>query len=164
MTSPPAGEPGDDERPETDPDETWRQIVASYGERAELSPQDLEPEASRTERHDVDPDASADGLRRLFRDPLRPTPPDEPGALLDADEGFVPPEPPPVPRPTGLRGAAWVGTLGVPALLVVLLLLGMRPPSWVMGLLVAWFAGGFVYLVATMSRTDADGWDDGAVL
>lgn len=49
--------------------------------------------------------------------------------------------------------------------MLLAVVLGWTFPSWIMGLLVIGFVGGFVYLVATMSRIRHD-WsgDDGAVV
>ncbi len=84
---------------------------------------------------------------------------------LDNDR-FVPPIPPPVPRPRGIRGVAWFGLFGVPTLVLVAVVLSIPLPSPVTLLLLAWFVGGFGYLVATMGAgPSADsGWDDGAAL
>lgn len=89
----------------------------------------------------------------------------EPVAAPEPDEGhFVPPAVPPAPRPVGLRGLAWVGVIGVPILTLLLAVLPWHAPGWLLVLLLAWFAGGFVYLVATMNGPSRDGWDDGAVV
>src|SRR5690606_31042431 len=98
------------------------------------------------------------------RDPLRPAtpPPADPmnagptdaGPEWDDEDTFVPPEAPPVPRGTRLQRAAWFGLLGVPALLLVVLMLGMRPPTFFLGCLAAWFLGGAGYLFTKMRRND----------
>jgi len=41
---------------------------------------------------------------------------------------------------------------------------GLTYPTWVAVGLVAAFVGGFVFLVATMSRDGDDHWGDGAVV
>jgi hypothetical protein len=129
-------------RPEPgDEDAAWRDIVAHYGDRPAL---DEEPPPERP-----------------------PAPPaDEPRDWVEPDEEdhFVPPPPAPVPRPTGIRLAAWLGLFGAPALALVLIVLGVTLPSWIGLLLITWFVGGFGYLVATMRKDAGDGWDDGAVL
>ena len=64
------------------------------------------------------------------------------------------------------RRLAWAGLFGSPVIMLLVVVLGWRLPDWAMfGLSVA-FAGGFVYLVATMSnRRPGDGpGDDGAVV
>ena len=136
-------------------------------------------EEARRAREDADWQALVDGYgdRPDFPE-TRPQPPVErepfeddllPAELRDEDEDedrFVPPTPPPLPRPHGLRALAWFGLFGVPALVLVLLLVHLSVPSPVGLLLILWFVGGFGYLVATMSGPkDPDaGWDDGAVL
>ena len=78
------------------------------------------------------------------------------------DDGFVPPEPPPIPRPRHtIDRIAWAGTLGGPALLVANHVLGWG--SWIGGAGVAAFMGGFILLVARM-RNDRDPDDPGAVV
>lgn len=131
-----------------DHDQKWREIVENYGERAKLEPEQLEPEA--------EPESAA-------RVPI-PRPADDPDRF-DA-ERFVPPEPPPVKRPTGIRGLAWAGLFGVPALVLVLLVTTVTIPSWLGLILMAWFIGGFGYLVATMPKKSSgyDDPDDGAVV
>ncbi len=83
------------------------------------------------------------------------------------DEGhFVPPPPPPLPVLEPRRKWAWIGLFGAPALMLLGIVLGWNYPSWISALLVGGFVGGFVYLVATMSRTGRGHWpgDDGAVV
>ena len=141
----------EDESAPTDEDALWRDIVAGYGERPDFP--EPEPEI-------------------LAPSPQLHTGPafDEPRELDEAsweDEGhFVPPVPPPVPRPQGIRAVAWFGLFGMPALMLVLLITQFSPPSPVGLLMIAWFVAGFGYLVATMNRgEDPDrGWDNGAVL
>ena len=110
-----------------------------------------------------------DRLERLFRPLPEPHPADELDPLADDDledeDGFVPPPPPPLPRLPPDRLLAWLGLFGSPTVLLVCLVVGVSLPPWLAYLLVAWFVGGFGYLVATMPRgTDADPWDDGARL
>ena len=123
-------------------DEAWRSIVENFGDRARLD--------------DVPP-VPADPA------PFNPTH-DEVDAWEDEPaERFVPPllpPPPPLPWPQRL---AWLGVFGSPALLVVVLLTGLPVPSLLGYGLVAGFAGGFLYLVATM-RNGRDPWDNGARL
>lgn len=131
-------------------DDAWRAIVENYGERPRI---------------DDDPPPAVQ----------RPVPPayDETAGVEDDDasdlgraddERFVPPPPPPLPRPRGLRAAAWAGVLAAPAVLLVFTVLGVDLPDLLVQGLVAWFVGGFVYLVWTMPRGPRDPWDDGAKL
>ncbi|QWC85647.1 hypothetical protein KLP28_02425 [Nocardioidaceae bacterium] len=113
------------------------------------------------------------GLRRPDRDTGRETGrPDEhagrraeddsPPEHDESDERYVPPEPPPLPRPRGAKGFAWVGVIGVPLLFLVLTILDVRLVSGGGLLLLLWFIGSFGYLVGTMRDDPGDGWDDGA--
>ncbi|PWN03547.1 hypothetical protein DJ010_05410 [Nocardioides silvaticus] len=125
----------------------WQQIVENFGERAVLDPEDVapvEPEPVGFEREDDDEPSAGDQV------PL--------------DEEFVPPTPPPLPRPPLDRLLAWCGVFGVPALVLVCIVAGISVPSWFGLLLAAAFVGGFGYLVMKMSDEPRDPWDDGAVL
>jgi hypothetical protein len=64
------------------------------------------------------------------------------------------------------RKVAWIGLFGGPLLLLVGIVLGIRYPEWITGVLLAGFAGGFVYLIATMphDRPGSGSGDDGAVV
>ena len=119
-------------------DELWRSIVDNYGDRAELAEDEV---------------------------PLPQAAPPPLEAAADApEERFVPPPPPPLPRPDNKRLVAWAGVLGVPLLLLVLVLASFRPPTMVSYALVAWFVGGFAFLVLQMPRGPRDPEDDGARL
>lgn len=82
--------------------------------------------------------------------------------LDSPDEGFVPPEPPPLPRPRhALDTIGWSAVIGGPALLVANQVLSWG--TWVSGVGVAGFMGGFVILVSRM-RNERDHDDPGAVV
>jgi hypothetical protein len=83
-------------------------------------------------------------------------------AYGEDEDTYVPPEPPPLPVPEPDRGIAWAGVVGAPLLLLVSLLFSIGLPSWVGYLMVAWFVGGFCYLVARMPKEPRDPWDDGS--
>ncbi len=131
-----------------DEDELWRSIVDNYGDRPELSDEDvasLTPAGAPERAHD------------------------EPEAADDADQGdeaeaFVPPTPPPVPLPRGPRLAAWSGVLLGPVLMLLAALTRVTLPPLVGLAVVGWVVGGFAYLVATMPRGPRDPGDDGAVV
>jgi hypothetical protein len=77
----------------------------------------------------------------------------------------VPPYPPPLPRPAGIVGAAWVALLGGPVVLLVATVLGWDLPTLVTAACVVGFIVGLVYLIARMDdgkRGGPDGWDNGA--
>ena len=124
-------------------DADWQAFVDSYGERPEF------------------PDEVADVVPE---DPPVDLPPEL--AYEDAEDGYVPPPPPPLPRPQGLRALAWFGLFGVPAIVLLCIMVKLSLPSVLSLLFLAWFVGGFGYLVATMSgpKDPDSGWDDGAVL
>lgn len=139
---PPDGQPSEDE--------AWRQIVENYGDRPAIE----EPVSSGLFEKKIDiveevdePDSHDDMWR-------------------DDDEGYVPPPPPPLPKPTPARLLAWIGVLGAPVavlvLIVVIQITDRHFSSWVIGGLVAAFLAGFVYLLATMPSEPRDPWDDGA--
>ncbi len=127
----------------------WQSIVDNYGERVELEPVDLDVPERQEEidgLDDIDPD----------RDDL------------DTDEDsihedrFVPPAPPPIPIPPADRMIAWIGVFGSPAVLLICLIFGLSLPVEVSWILVAWFVGGFCYLVMRTPGSPRDPWDDGA--
>lgn len=133
-------------------DAEFLSIVESYGERpafpdpssADLSPAAAEPEPG----------------------PFLEEEPAEFNPSWEDEGGYEPPPAPPVPRPHGIRAAAWFGLFGVPVLVLLSIVLGISLPSPLTLLLLGWFVGGFGYLVATMQGPqDPDsGWDDGAVV
>ena len=136
-----------------DEDAAWRAIVENYGPEPQLPP--AEPDSAV-----VEPGSPVVEPLETGTDPLNT-------AASWSDEGhFVPPDPPPVPRPEPRRRLAWIGLFGAPLLMLLAVVLGLSLPDWVSLVLVGGFVGGFVYLVATMQRRgpwDGSG-DDGAVV
>lgn len=151
-----SGDPGYGRK--LDEDAAWRDIVAHYGERPALEDPPAEPEP--------DPEPPSTGrderLRGLFQpswnDPLNTE------ASWDDEGHFVPPDPPPVTVTDPRRRAAWAGLFGSPLLMLLAVVFGWRLPEWLLLGLAAAFAGGFVYLVATMSNRRGGPGDDGAVV
>ncbi len=144
---------------EGDDDAAWRSIVENFGERAELD-DEPRPESTAPPEQPAQPDPYAWAVAAE---------PEEPAELADASSAYaedadtyVPPEPPPLPVPEPDRGIAWAGVVGSPLLLLVSLLFDIGLPSWVGYLMVAWFVGGFCYLVARMPKEPRDPWDDGS--
>jgi hypothetical protein len=133
-------------------DAEWQSIVENYGDRPDVVPPEPDPEPV------VDPS--------LFEMPAALGPRSWEPADDDEDGRFVPPPAPPVPRPHGLRLAAWLGLFGVPAVVLLCIVLNVSLPSPLGFLALVWFVGGFGYLVATMSgpKDSGGGWDDGAVV
>jgi len=169
-------------QPPLDEEAAWRLIVENYGERPALGldedpgaplgpstaepPRPASPERSPFDRSyldSLDAERSEPAARhdRRQSDPQQPA--DEP-VDRQADEHFVPPEPPPVPRGTPARRLAWCGMFLPPLLMLAAVVFDWVFPSWVSLGLVAAFIGGFVFLVATMPRDSGDGWGDGAVV
>jgi hypothetical protein len=142
-----------------DEEAAWRSIVEHYGDRVEI-----EDDAPPAAEEPAPPAPTSSLFDRSFLDAQQPRTEPEPQAW--SDEGhFVPPEPPPVPRGTPARRLAWLGLFGAPLAMLAAVVFGLVFPPWLILLLVVAFVGGFVFLVATMSR-DHDDWsgDDGAVV
>lgn len=141
---------------ESQTDSAWREIVAHYGERARLGQDDVAPaaEAPRASSYD---DAVADAAAAEVDAAMRPW-----SEVADVDR-FQPPAPPPVPLPRSWqRGLAWAGVFLAPLIGISLAIFDVYVASLVGWGLVAWFVGGFVYLIVTMSPTPREPWDDGS--
>ena len=81
----------------------------------------------------------------------------------DDVEHFVPPEPPPLPRPQRITLAAWIAVIGGLALVLISAILHVGGLLAVVGL--AAFISGFVALVSrARGNADRDDPDQGAVL
>jgi hypothetical protein len=159
------GDPGRDSgaNRRLDEDAAWREIVENYGERPAIGT----PEERRDPEEPAPQDegeAREERLKGLFR----PTwdGPTQTEATWEDEGHFVPPNPPPVHVSDPRRRLAWTGLFGSPFVMLVAVVLGWRLPDWIMFGLACGFAGGFVYLVATMpKRRPGDGsGDDGAVV
>jgi hypothetical protein len=143
----PTGAAPDDLSARVSADEAaWRAIVDNYGDRLDLGEDVQEPPAE-----------VPGSPRGVF-------PEEEPVAPSGPEDHFVPPPPPPLPRPEPPRLLAWLGLFGVPILVLVSLMTGLNLPNWLGLILMVWFVGGFVYLVASMRPRAGDDYDDGAVL
>ena len=127
----------------------WRSIVDNYGDRPEL-----EPTSPRSSVPSV-------AARRLPRGAARAT-----GAARRAPEDhFVPPPPPPLPLPGPTAAARLAGPVRrADASCWCCCVTGLDLPTWLGLILMVWFVGGFVYLVASMRPGAGDDYDDGAVL
>jgi hypothetical protein len=83
----------------------------------------------------------------------------------DLDEGYVPPEPPPIPRGDTVSRLAWAGVLGGPLFLILAAMFWSEDAPQVLVLTaVAAFVAGFIALVARMPQHHDDDGDDGAVV
>ena len=81
--------------------------------------------------------------------------PELPEAEDDAPEGFLPPEPPPIPRPADtVARFAWAGVIGGPVLLVADYALSLG--RFVSGAAIVMAIGGFVTLVARRREASPD--------
>ncbi|WP_214326604.1 hypothetical protein [Nonomuraea sediminis] len=148
--------------PQSDEDEVWRQIVASFNETAERDSADQPwPDSENVPAEPVEPP------RRIVKPPEFADDEADDERADDEDEGhFVPPPPPPLPKldlPTKL---AWVALFGGPAYLLIAAMAEWHMEGWALFTAVAAFIGGFVALVVRMGDgpPNDSGWDDGAVL
>ncbi|WP_067176153.1 hypothetical protein [Microtetraspora niveoalba] len=142
--------------PQSDEDEVWRQIVASFNEKAEDTSagqpwpdrENIPDEPAVDEKEDTEP------VQAPVQDPV------------DDEDHYVPPPPPPLPHADGVTKVAWAALFGGPAYLLLAALLGWPMDGWIVFTAVAAFIGGFVALVVRMGDgPPADsGWDDGAVI
>ena len=96
----------------------------------------------------------------------RPGPRDAPPANEHADDHFVPPVPPPLPRLDPVTKGAWLALFGGPLYLLISTAVGSAISGLAAFLAVAAFVGGFVVLVLRMDngRPPDSGPDDGAVV
>lgn len=88
-------------------------------------------------------------------------------SLLDAldddpDERYIPPDPPPLPRPRLVSGLAWLGAIGAPLFLLMAALFWRTIPALWIGAAVLAFVAGFVTLIVRMP--DREEGSDGAVV
>ncbi|RVX39383.1 hypothetical protein EDD27_1740 [Nonomuraea polychroma] len=149
--------------PQSDEDEVWRQIVASFNDTAERDSADQPWPDS--ENVPAEPTRRVVKPSEEFEEDL-----DDPEDKQDDDEEdeghFVPPPPPPLPKLDLPSKLAWVALFGGPAYLLVAAVLSWRMEGWALFTAVAAFIGGFVALVVRMGDgpPNDSGWDDGAVL
>jgi hypothetical protein len=97
----------------------------------------------------------------------RPGPRDAPSANEHADDHFVPPVPPPLPRLDPVTKGAWLALFGGPLYLLISTAIGATISGLAAFLAVAAFIGGFVILVLRMDNgrpPDSGSDDDGAVV
>lgn len=123
-------------------DAAWASIVENFGERAQLSDDEVVPPPIALIPAEAEPTE----------------------VTYDSDlEHYIPPSVPRVGLADGPRGAAWLGLLGAPTLFVLALLTGFSVPQWLALFAVVAFLVSIGYLISTMSRgEDDDPWDDGS--
>jgi hypothetical protein len=137
-----------------DEDEVWKDIVDRYNE----DPAAEDVPASEAVESPAPADAPAEPGPDVWNpEPWNPVPWEDEGR-------FVPPVPPRVAMPEPPRLIAWLGVFAAPTLLLVFLVFNLVMPSWASTLLIIWFVGGFVFLIATMKSGPRDPGDDGAVV
>ncbi|MEV0615967.1 hypothetical protein AB0I81_21815 [Nonomuraea sp. NPDC050404] len=155
--------------PQSDEDEVWRQIVASFNDTAERDSADQPwPDSENV---------PAEPARRVVKPSEEEDREDEPSGQDDdepmgerdeeEDEGhYEPPPPPPLPKVDLPTKLAWVALFGGPAYLLVAAMASWHMEGWALFTAVAAFIGGFVALVVRMGDgpPNDSGWDDGAVL
>ncbi|MCW2881711.1 MAG: hypothetical protein JWQ95_5811 [Sphaerisporangium sp.] len=151
--------------PQSDEDEVWRQIVASFNETAEATsaaqpwpdreniPADDTPQPVKAEIPAV--------TREEEEDDERAPAPEE-----DDSDHYVPPPPPPLPKMDPGTKIAWLALFGGPAYLLLAALLSWPMDGWIVFAAIAAFIGGFVALIVRMGDGPPpdSGWDDGAIL
>lgn len=132
--------PGDDSF-----DAAWAQIVAGYDQQVD-----------EADRFDPGDDGSDVAVR---------TPTGADASVADRGGHFVPPIPPPLPRPRGAAGLAWVAVICGPLLLMFAAAAQLRMPTLLTSACVLGFVGGMIFLIMHLDdyrRDGSDGWDDGA--
>ncbi|MEV7802617.1 hypothetical protein AB0O28_06690 [Microbispora sp. NPDC088329] len=153
--------------PQSDEDEVWRQIVASFNETAE----DASAEQPWPDRENITEETVAGGTGDSApgdgtRD-VEETGEEQPAAPVGDDEDhYIPPPPPPLPPGDALSRISWLALFGGPAYLLLAALLHWPMDGWIVFAAVSAFIAGFVILVVRMGDgPPADsGWDDGAVV
>ena len=85
---------------------------------------------------------------------------------MPAEDHYVPPEPPPLPKADPITRLAWIAVVSGPLFFLVTALLRIEVTGLAAFLGVSAFVGGFVTLVARMRDRPAQGDDpdDGAVV
>lgn len=151
--------------PQSDEDEVWRQIVASFNEKAEDSSADqpwpdrenVPDDTAREEEQGADP-APAPASAAATASAV--------ASVDDDDDHYVPPPPPPLPKADAVTRVAWLALFGGPAYLLLAAMLSLPMDGWIVFAAVAAFIGGFVALVVRMGDgpPSDSGWDDGAVI
>jgi hypothetical protein len=157
--------------PQSDEDEVWRQIVASFNDTAERDSADQpwpdsENLPSEPPRRVIKQPDEEEHL--LMEDDLADPKTDvDPDSEQADDEGhYVPPQPPPLPKTDATTKVAWLALFGGPAYLLLSAALNWHLQGWMLFTAVAAFIGGFVALVVRMGDgpPSDSGWDDGAVI
>lgn len=130
-------------------DQAWEQIVAGF----EADAPDREPGSGLSAR-----------LVRQHTSPPAESGPRDYAVAEDPDEDrFVPPTPPPLPKPRDrFDGFAWGGAIGGPVVVIAAYLTGAG--TWLAGVGFAAFTAGFVTLIIRSGDRRRDDDDNGAVV
>lgn len=148
--------------PQSDEDEVWRQIVASFNETAGDDPADRPwPDRENVpDRQEPTPEPEESDEPR---DETREEPSGDEG---EDHDHYIPPPPPPLPKADLVTRVAWTALFGGPAYLLLAAMLKLPMDPWIVFTAVASFIGGFVALVVRMGDgpPNDSGWDDGAVI
>jgi hypothetical protein len=162
-------------RPESD-DDAWAQIIAGYDDD---SPDPVAPwpiAEDLDEIADADGDSAASGPTTAAEFHPSESSPDYENRFSrrrrerieddDANDRFIPPDPPPLPRLDTIGQFAWGGLLGGPLFLILSAVFDWQMPPFFLALAVTAFVAGFVTLVVRMNDGRPDDWnnDSGAVL
>ncbi|ADG88030.1 hypothetical protein TBS_02900 [Thermobispora bispora] len=147
--------------PQSDEDEVWRQIVASFHQ-----PEDPSAGQPWPDRENVTED---DPVRREPAGACPAAAVEEPVTGEDEDDDddhFVPPPPPPLPKGDAISRLSWAALFGGPAYLLLAAMLGWPMDGWIVFAAVAAFIAGFVTLVVRLGDGPPpdSGWDNGAVV
>ncbi|MER6829426.1 hypothetical protein ABT352_25820 [Streptosporangium sp. NPDC000563] len=156
--------------PQSDEDEVWRQIVASFNDTAERDSADQpwpdsENLPAEPPRRVIKQSDEEDLLREDDPADEAETGTEQSGGE-DEEGHYVPPPPPPLPKTDATTKIAWLALFGGPAYLLLSAALGWNLQGWMLFTAVAAFIGGFVALVVRMGDgpPNDSGWDDGAVI
>lgn len=143
-----------------DEDELWQEIVDNYGTRASVD----DAAAAGEEPEETEPVDPSPGEHHPQIYALPDPEPLDPPELRDWDDTgrYVPPPPAPIPLAEPPRMLGWLGVFAAPLIALVALVLGHPFRGLLAVLLVAWFIGGFLYLVRTMPDEPREPWDDGS--
>ncbi len=135
-----------------------------------LEPENLEPDNPKSERADQEAWNAivADLSGQVDLGPqFRPDPAPEEFDYIDAyfDEGYEPPEPPPIQVPVdAISRFAWAGVIAGPVIMLVSYLVGLSSVISIAGLIAT--VCGFAFLIAKRDKHVPPGQDfgDGAVV
>lgn len=150
--------------PQSDEDEVWRQIVASFNETAETTSAGQPwPDRENVPAEDAPQQVKAETPAPAQEEPAP--------AAEDHDDGgesdhYIPPPPPPLPKMDAGTRVAWLALFGGPAYLLLAALLSWPMDGWIVFAAIAAFIGGFVALIVRMGDGPPpdSGWDDGAII